>query len=395
MPHRVLAINVGSSSIKASSFDVDRTSERALAEAEVERVGTPAPRLTMRMAASGSTEETIAASDMRAATDAVLTRLQPSTGTPAAIVHRVVHGGAAHFEPEWLTPTLSEDLNALRELAPEHLPAALDAIAVARARYPGVQQAVCYDTAFHRTLPEVAFTYALPARYRAQGIRRFGFHGLSCESVMRTLEMLDPEHANRRVVIAHLGSGASLTAVEHGKSIDTTMGCTPAGGVVMATRPGDLDPGIVTFAARHLDRDPNALDRALSHESGLLGLSESTSDVRDLLAREAADPRASLALEVFCYAIAKAVGALAAALQGLDLLVFTGGIGEHSADIRARVVQRLGWLGAKLSSRRNARQLDVISTRASRVTLRRVETDEDRMLARHAGDLLERTTGDV
>jgi acetate kinase len=369
MAHRILALNTGSSSIKASMFEVTAEAEGRLGTASQERVG----------------------ADMAGATRAAIAQLLRDGSRPAAVSHRIVHGGPSHVAPEWLTDAVLADLTSISDLAPEHVPGSLAAIEVARRMFPDLPQAVCFDTAFHRSMPPVAATYALPARCRDAGLRRYGFHGLSCEFIMRALGGIDPAAAQGRVIIAHLGSGASLTAVDDGRSRDTTMGLTPTGGVVMSTRAGDLDPGVVLYTLQHLTPDVPAGRHLFSHESGLLGVSGTSADVRDLLAAEPHDDRARLALDLFCYSVRKATAALAAALEGLDTFVFTGGIGEHSAVLRHRIVQPLGWMGLRLDHARNDAHAGVLSPDDAPVTVRRIATDEDAMLARHAYDLMERS----
>jgi acetate kinase len=370
---RVLTINAGSSSVKIALFAVG-PDEAPLASAAGERTA-----------------------DHAAALRAALARIQAAIDIAplSAVVHRIVHGGARYRDPVRITSDVRRDLSALISLDPDHMPQALAAIQTTAERYPAVPQIACFDTAFHQSLPRVAQMYALPRRFWDAGVRRYGFHGLSCESIMRTLVDLDPAAASGRVIIAHLGSGASLTAVQNGRSVETTMGFSPAGGVMMGTRPGDLDPGVLLYAARNGEVTADALSCLVNHDAGLLGVSETSQDMRDLLACESADPRAADAIALFCYSIRKAIGSLAAVLGGLDTLVFTAGIGERAAAVRQRICKGLRSFGIDVDDARNASDAAIISAAGSVVTIRVIATDEDRMLARHAADILAAGERDV
>src|SRR5262249_43323752 len=270
----------------------------------------------------------------------------------------------------------------------EHLPQAIRAIESLQQIYPAVPQIACFDTAFHRRMPSVAQTFALPRRFKDAGIVRYGFHGLSYEYIMHELRALDAGAADGRVIIAHLGNGASMAAVHHGVGVETTMGLTPAGGLVMSSRSGDLDPGVLLFLLESCGLEPSALSQLLNKESGLLGVSGTSADMEDLLERETDDPRAAEAVALFCYQARKFLGALAAALGGLDTLVFTAGIGEHAAPIRARICEGLEFLGLHLDAARNAAHAPIISSDTSRVAARVIPTDEDLMIARHTRRLI-------
>lgn len=301
-----------------------------------------------------------------------------------AVGHRVVHG-MRHFEPEVVTGSLLRDLRGIIPYDPEHLPREIGMIELFRRRHPRLLQVACFDTAFHRTMPRVARTLALPRRYGRRGVTRYGFHGLSYTFLMEELRRLgDPAARRGRVVLAHLGNGASMAAVRDGRSVDTSMGFTPAAGLVMSTRSGDLDPGLVSYLARTEGMTAAQFQRMVTHESGVLGISGTSPDMRDLLAREARDPRAAEAVELFCYQAMKWVGSYAAVLGGLDTLVFAGGIGENAPAVRARICGGLGFLGVRISARRNAANAAVISTDASRVTVRVIPTDEEWVVAQSA-----------
>jgi acetate kinase len=382
---RVLTVNTGSSSLKAALYAFDP--ERVVATADASGLGTPHARVRTT-GGEAVTDDPLHPPDQTAALGA-LTAFLARGPAPHAVGHRVVHGGR-EYEPQIVTPGLLSALERLVPMAPNHLPQAIRAIAVLSETYPSTPQIACFDTAFHRHLPAYARRYALPRSIVDTGVERYGFHGLSYESVLDSLMGIAPAEARGRLVIGHLGNGASLAALKDGVSIETTMGYSPAGGLVMGSRPGDLDPGVlVHLLDLGMTRD-DILD-LFTQRSGLIGVSELTGDMRELLAREAHDPRAALAVELFCYQARKFIGALTAALGGLDTLVFTGGIGEHSPVVRARITRDLAFLGVGLDERANARGEAIISPPRARVTVRVVHTDEDRMIARHTRDVFERT----
>jgi acetate kinase len=385
----ILTINTGSSSLKAGLYQV-APEEIPTQTATVERIGQAGARLRVDAGDGGSTNQVLALPDHDAAMRALL-RWIASDGTDkqvAAIGHRIVHGGRALVEPVVITDAVVAELQRLVPLAPNHLPQALTAIAVAGESFPRIPQVACFDTAFHRTLPRVARLYPLPRRYEAEGVVRYGFHGLSYESVVSQLATVDPGVVSGRLVIAHLGNGASMAAVRAGTSVEATMGFTPTGGLMMGTRTGDLDPGVLLYLQREHGLDPAALGDLINHDSGLLGVSGGTADMRDLLAREGSDPAAADAVALFCYLAKKAIGGLAAVLGGLDALVFTGGIGEHAAPVRERICADLGFLGIRLDPARNQSHAPVISQDGDPTVVRIVPSDEDRMIARHTANLL-------
>jgi acetate kinase len=316
--------------------------------------------------------------------------LRQLAGHPfAAVGHRIVHGGPNHFEPARIDAGIIDELRRITQFAPEHLPQAIALIEAIAKRFPNVPQVACFDTAFHRDLPTVARTLPLPRRLQALGVRRYGFHGLSYEYLMRELARLGKAgEADGRVILAHLGNGASMAAVHRGKPIDTTMGMTPAGGLVMATRTGDLDPGVVSFLQRHEKLSPEDFHRMVNHESGMIGISETTSDMRELMKRAATDPRAAEAIDLFCYSAQKWIGALAAALGGLDTLVFSGGIGEHASEIRARICDGLSFLGIEVGPAQNASNAPIISRDGTSTTVRVIATDEESVIVRSVQHLL-------
>lgn len=387
----ILTVNCGSSTLKFKLFGAD--GEQSLARGIVDRIGdTGSVELTD--GSGGNTVRPAAVADHKeAALWAV--RTLDSTGLledVRAVGHRVVHGGECFAAPAFLDTEALQEVEALEELAPLHNGPALAAVrAVGEAVGPQTPQVACFDTAFHRTMPRFARLFALPRRFAAEGVMRYGFHGLSYEYVAGELRRLSPEAAAGRVIVAHLGNGASLAALRNSESVDTTMGLTPASGVMMGTRSGDLDPGVPLHLLRSMS--PGELENVLTRRSGLLGVSGTSADMRDLLRREAEDPRAAEAVELFCYGGAKAVGALAAGLGGLDALVFTGGIGEHAAAVRWRICERLRFLGVELDAQRNEHNAPVVSRDGRPVAVRVIPTDEDRMIARHTRKLLTETTG--
>ena len=359
----VLAINCGSSSLKYALFHGDH----AVARGVIDRI---------RDGGTADPSRAIAAALERLFDD-LPDRLPGAPGAPDAIGHRLVHGGPDRFDPVVLDAAVLAELAGVAPLAPLHLQIELCAIEALRARFPALPQVACFDTAFHRALPERARRFALPRALHDAGVRRYGFHGLSYEHVAHVLA---PER-QRRAIFAHLGSGASMVAVRDGQAIDTTMAFTPAAGLVMGTRPGDLDPGLVVYLLDHLGYDARRLDRLINAESGLVALSETTADMRQLLAQRASDPRAALAIEVFCYRARMAIGALSAALGGLDTLVFTGGIGEHAPAVRAQICEELAHLGVVIDPAANAANATRIAAGNCEIFV--VAADEEQMIARH------------
>jgi acetate kinase len=381
----VLALNAGSSSLKFALFDGNSPPVQLLSGA-IDRIGSPNATFTLEHTVGQPAERAgIPAPDHVSSVDYLLRRLSDTAaaGGLAAVGHRVVHGGPRYRDPQRVDGAMLVELRRISSFDPEHLPSEIALMEVFAATFPQVPQIACFDTAFHSTMPRVARLLPIPRRYEATGVQRYGFHGLSYAYLMQELERVaDATAANGRVILAHLGNGASMAAVRDGRSVDTTMAFTPAAGLVMSTRSGDLDPGLMSFLARSEQMTAAQFDRMVNRESGLLGLSETSSDMRDLLAREPDDVRASEAVALFCYQAKKWIGAYAAALGGLDTLVFAGGIGENAPPVRARICEGLGFLGLELHASRNAAQANVISADASRVTVRIIRTDEALMIAR-------------
>ncbi|HEX3594704.1 MAG TPA: acetate/propionate family kinase [Polyangiaceae bacterium] len=375
----VLCLNGGSSSLKFAVFELGKSDERRLVSGAVEGVGLAKGR-AFALAGGRRTEHEGSYADAGAALGAAFALLDAAgVPKPNVVGHRVVHGGAAYREPVLVDDVVLRGLRALVPIAPLHMPGAIAAIEAVGRRLPGLRQMACFDTAFHRTLPDVASRLPIPEELHRSGVRRYGFHGLSYEYVMSVLGAERPP----RIVIAHLGNGSSLVAVKDGVAIDTTMGFTPTGGIPMGTRTGDIDPGVLLYLARERGYSIRALDQLVEHESGLVAIG-GTSDVKTLLERRPSDERARLALDVFTYAVRKAIGGFAAAMEGLDLLVFTGGIGEHAAELRAAMCRGSTYLGVTLDDARNRDGAGVISAASSRCAVRVVETDEEVVIARHA-----------
>jgi acetate kinase len=381
---RILTINGGSSSIKFAVFEAGEPPRRIL-EGGIERIGRP--DATLRVKDAGQDDglvRSVNAADHSAGAHALMDWIEERHGLDAltAIGHRVVHGGPSYGEPQRITAAMVEELQRLSAFDPEHLPEEILLAREFHRRLPDLPQVACFDTAFHHDLPRVATLLPIPRRYEAQGVRRYGFHGLSYAFLMEELGRLAGPHAAQgRVILAHLGSGASLAAVREGKPVDTSMSFTPTAGIPMSTRSGDLDPGLLWYLARTEGFDAKGFNEMVNFRSGLLGVSETSSDMKDLLDREAEDARAAEAVALFCYQVKKWIGAFAAALGGLDTLVFAGGIGEHAPPVRARICDGLTFLGIQIEESRNAANSGVISTAGSRVTVRVIPTDEEGMIA--------------
>jgi acetate kinase len=385
----ILTLNAGSSSIRFVLFRAGDQPEREL-HGKVERIGQAGTTLTFRESAQGPPKSRPMPGDPASVVPALIGWLDERKvlASVVAVGHRIVHG-MQHAEPERVTPELLDELHRLVPYDPDHLPRAIELIEGFRKRRPEMTQVACFDTAFHRTMPRVARLLPIPRRFDALGIERYGFHGLSYAYLLEELaRVAGPATAHGRVILAHLGNGASLAAVHNGQSLDTTMGFTPTGGLPMGTRSGDLDPGVLLSLQRTQGLTPQQLDDLVNHESGLLGVSETSSDMRDLLRREGSDLRAAEAIEMFCYETRKWIGAYAAVLGGLDTLVFSGGIGENAALVRERVCKGLGFLGVDLDEEQNGAHAPVISEANSRVSVRVIPTDEELMIARDVGRLL-------
>jgi acetate kinase len=386
----LLALNGGSSSIRFAFFQVPGRSStvdllRRTLHGQIERIGRTGTTLRFKDVATGLSDSLpLGSSDFPLAVEYLLKWLEnrPEFAALQAIGHRVVHG-MQHSQPALISTMLLSELRSNIALCPEHLPGEIALIEAFRTRHPTLVQVACFDTAFHHDLPRVAQWLAIPRRYAASGIRRYGFHGLSCEFLMAELgRVAGRAAASGKVILAHLGNGASLTAVHDRKPIDTSMGFTPSSGLPMGNRSGDLDPGLVDYLTRTQNMDVSEYNKMINTQSGLLGISESSSDMRDLLLAQATDVRAAEAITLFCYQTRKWIGAFAAALNGLDTLVFAGGIGEHAPEVRARICAGLEFLGIKIDQAQNAAGNALISTLDSRVAVRLIHTDEEQIIAR-------------
>ena len=389
----ILTINGGSSSLKFALYRMAQPLLR-LVSGMIDRIGISESVMIVTNQTIGQSDQwAIDAHDHGASASLLMDWLERNVALVRvrAIGHRVVHGGMKYSRPEPVTPELLAELRRMSPYDPEHMPAEIGLIEAFHKRYSNVRQVACFDTAFHHDMPRMARLLAIPRRYDKMGVRRYGFHGLSYAFLMKELARIGRKgEATGRVILAHLGNGASMTAVMGGKSVETTMGFTPTSGLPMSRRSGDLDPGLVSYLARTEGMSVEQFHKMVNSESGLLGVSESSPDMRDLLASEENDPRAAEAVALFCYQAKKSIGALAAALGGLEQLVFSAGIGEHSPIIRARICDGLGFLGIAIDGARNEAGEAVISKEGSTVTIRVIRTDEESEIAQAVLQLLVR-----
>src|SRR6476619_1959402 len=389
MDDYALVLNAGSSSLKFCVFQRPLGQNwRLEARGQIEGIGT-SPRLSVKDANGESlAKQDVKVSDGREAVEALAAWLRSKYGGSKVlgVGHRVVHGGARFKGPTILNQQVLEELRELIPLAPLHQPHNLAAIEAAFERLPGVPQVACFDTSFHRGQPAVAELIPLPRELRQAGLQRYGFHGLSYEYIASVLPQVAPKIARGRVIVAHLGSGASLCALKEGKSLDSTLGFTALDGLCMGTRPGALDPGVVLHLFQGLNLTAKEVESLLYKKSGLLGISGTSNDMRDLLG--STEPDAQLAVDYFVYRVAKEIGALTAVLGGIDGLVFTAGIGENSPEIRQRICAASAWLGVDLDVGSNTNHSSLISTHKSKVSVWVIPTNEELMIARHTGSLL-------
>jgi acetate kinase len=382
----ILTLNSGSSSIKFSLYALGE-SEHLLCSGILARIGVAGGFFQIREG-DQKTEQKLELPDHDAAWKILFTRLQEHhlSQDLQGVGHRLVHGGEKYIKPQRLSPELLTDLKDLVPLAPDHLPHEIKGMETVANYFPQVPQVACFDTAFHRQMPEVAQRYALPGDLIEAGVRHYGFHGLSYEFL--TQELAKEKQLYGKLILAHLGNGASMAAIEGGRSLDTTMGLTPTGGLVMSTRSGDLDPGVVLYLLLEKKMSPEEVNYLLNHNAGLLGVSGTSADMQDLLKQEKTDKNAALAVELFCYQARKFIGALAAVMGGIDTLAFTGGIGEKSAVIRERICANLKFLGISLDAVLNRENAAVISDNNSQVCIRVMPTNEELMIARHTRDVI-------
>jgi acetate kinase len=390
----VLTVNTGSSSVKLALFLSDQSgaaSERTL-ELSVINIGQPSATLSIQRHSQAKQTHELETTDHEAAMSVLLEALMENMPSQqlAAIGHRLVHGGPRHSQPELITEKLLEDLQHLAIFDPEHTPAALKIISALTTRFPDIPQVACFDTAFFRDMPREAQIIPIPRKYETQGLRRYGFHGLSYTYLLSAFqEKAGDTAAHGRVIFAHLGSGASLAAVKNGRAVDTTMGFTPASGVPMSTRSGDLDPGVAGYLLKH-GMSPDEYNHMINAESGLLGVSELSADMLTLLQNEATNQKAAEAVNLFCYQVRKSIGALSATLGGLDSLVFSGGMGEQSVPIRARICEGLEFLGISIDETENTIHSFTISRAGSQTGVHVLPTDEALFMAREIVQVVDR-----
>ncbi|HUW50622.1 MAG TPA: acetate/propionate family kinase [Sulfuricella sp.] len=386
----ILTINGGSSSIKFALYRIGEPLERKLV-GKVDRIGLSGTNLTFSDTSRGQQgNRSIEVADHGSAANFLLDWLEQQVGFTrvGAVGHRVVHG-MKHIQPERVSRALLDELHRISPYDPDHLPREIELIEAFRRRYPQLPQVACFDTAFHHTLPRVARLLPIPRRFDAMGIQRYGFHGLSYTYLMQELaHVAGTQAAQGHVILAHLGNGASLAAVRDGRSIDTSMGFTPAGGLTMGTRSGDLDPGVAWYLMQSENLTPQQFNQLINHESGLLGVSGTSFDMRDLIGCEATDERAAEAVALFCYQVKKWIGAYAAALGGLDTLVFAGGIGENAPAVRARICDGLEFLGIEIDEKRNVTNAGMISAETGHVDVRVMHTNEEVMIAKSVVEVL-------
>jgi acetate kinase len=386
----ILTINGGSSSIKFALYRVGKIPTRLLC-GKIDRIGLEDSTFTFNNEKGVNQDIPEAGvSDYHSSVVFLMDWLEKQIDFSflSGVGHRVVLG-MKYTEPELITQKLLDELHSITTYDPDHLPSEIELIEVFSQRYPNLSQVACFDTAFHRTMPRMAKLLPIPRRFDKIGIQRYGFHGLSYAYLMEELVRLAGKKVgNGRVILAHLGNGASLAAVCEGKSVDTSMGFTPAGGMIMGTRPGDLDPGVAWYMMRSENLTPKQFNNLINHESGLLGISETSADMRDLLSKETTDIRAAEAVELFCYQAKKWIGAFAATLGGLDTLVFAGGIGENCPVIRSRICKGLGFLGITLEEKQNRKNAPIISKEKESVAVRVIHTDEEWMIAKTVSQIL-------
>lgn len=390
-PGGILTVNGGSSSIKFALF-ATAGGLHVTQCGRIERIGSAEPDLVLADGAGVTQSRRRLPAMDRAGAAAILLDWLEQGGAHAhllAIGHRVVHGGPNYHTPLLMNAQVIEELRRLTPLDPEHLPQEIFLAEALQQRFPQVPQIACFDTGFHHDLPPLAQLLPIPRRYAALGVRRYGFHGLSYQYLMSEIARIDgPQAAAGRIILAHLGNGASLVAMHAGKPVDTSMGFTPAAGVPMGTRSGDLDPGLVWYLARTEGMDARQFNDLVNFRSGLLGVSETSGDMRELLACQAVDARAAEAIGLFCYQVKKCIGAYAAALGGLDMLVFSGGIGEQAPLLRSNICADLGFIGVALDPRRNLASAEQVSDDASAVRVRVLRTNEELVIARSVAALL-------
>ncbi len=389
----ILVINGGSSSIKFALYSKDENLNKIFS-GQIKRIGTSEPEFTVVNNREEKNEIIIDAADFKEAAEFLIERLKKSGNFEkiTCIGHRIVHG-MKHTQAEIIDEDLLDELKQISDYDPDHLPAEIEMVRLFKKHFPSLMQVACFDTAFHTTLPAVAKTFAIPKRYYEEGVQRYGFHGISYSYLMQALKKQNEAEANGKVILAHLGNGASLAAVKAGKCIDTSMGFTPAGGITMSTRSGDMDPSVAWYLMKK-GLDAKGFNNLINHQSGLLGISGISADMQVLLEQENENKDAALAIDMFCYHIKKYIGAYAAVLGGLDTLVFSGGIGENAPAIRERICNELGYLNIHFNIEKNNKNEGQISDDDSKVKVYVIKTDEEIMIANIAAELYEKNLKD-
>jgi len=389
--HKILTINSGSSSLKFALYQLG-DSEENLFKGDFSKIGETNGSFQVKNSQDNNLiQRNMDLPDHHTALEALSKWLKSDypEHTITAIGHRVVHGGEEHKKPGLITETLIKSLNDLIPFAPDHLPHQIKAIQSLHKLYPKLKQVACFDTSFHRNMPKPAKMFAIPWEFYQQGVKRYGFHGLSYEYILSELQQIEEKPvSSKRIIIAHLGNGASMAAVKDGRSVDTTMGFTPAGGLMMSSRSGDLDPGIIIYLLKEKHLNGDQLNRLINQQSGLAGISGISSDMKVLIEKQKKESRVSEAIELFCYQAQKFIGALTAVLGGIDILIFTGGIGENAPEIRERICQQLGFLGIYLDKNLNEQNASVISVKDKPVAVRVMKTNEELMIARHTRKII-------
>lgn len=374
----ILCINSGSSSLKFSLYRMTPGDEHLITRGEIERIGLKDGIFWMRAQNKKHTQRATFRNH-KAAIDTLFKRFDElSLPFPDAVGHRIVLGGSKYTRPIVIDQRVISALQEIEGLAPLHLPGQILCLEAFTKRYKKIKQVACFDTSFHSRIPEIARRFALPNKFWEKGIKKYGFHGLSYEYILSSLK-----NKNGKIIIAHLGNGSSMAAILNGRPIETTMGFTPAGGFMMGTRPGDLDPGVMIYLMKEMDLDVQRLDHMINNESGLLGVSEISPDMKAILERMEHSEPAKIAFKMFCYQVRKTIGALAAALNGLNTLIFTAGIGERSAQVREEICKGLGFLGVSIDEKANLKHEDIISKRGAQCTVRVIPTNEDLVISRH------------
>jgi acetate kinase len=389
----ILVINGGSSSIKFALYSLDENPNKIFS-GQIKRIGLSGPEFTVINNTQEKNEIIIDATNFKEAAEVLIEWLkkQKEIERTICIGHRIVHG-MKHTQAEIIDEGLLNELNQISDYDPDHLPAEIEIVRLFKKHFPSLMQVACFDTAFHTTIPAVAKTFAIPKSYYDEGIQRYGFHGISYSYLMQELRKQHATEANGKIILAHLGNGASLAAVKDGKCIDTSMGFTPAAGIMMSTRSGDLDPGVAWYLMQKR-MDAKAFNDLVNHQSGLLGISGISSDMQDLLRLEKENKAAALAVEIFCYQVKKYMGAYTAVLGGLDTLVFSGGIGEHSPDVRSKICDNLEFLGIELDEIKNMNNEAGITTETSKVKVHVIKTNEEEMIAKTTGEMYEKSIKD-